>query len=120
MSNKAAEDVLAERIRQIAKEGYTTAHDDDHTDGSLAMAAACYAAPHRIYVKADYSDGVSFSDPWPWLQQWDKRPHDGNVVRSNGAKGEKHRRRLLVKAGALILAEIERIDRADTKGAPPK
>lgn len=47
-------------------------------------------------------------------QQWDKRPHDGNVVRSNGSKGEKHRRGLLVKAGALILAEIERIDRAES------
>lgn len=110
--SKAAEDVLAERTRQIAVEGFNPKHDDDHIDGSLAMAAACYAAPHRIYIKQDYADRVSFTDPWPWEQYADKRPYEGNMVRSNGVKGEKHRRKLLVKAGALILAEIERIDRA--------
>lgn len=110
--SKAADDVTSERLRQQSVEGFDTTHDDDHIDGSLALAAACYAAPHRIYVKQDYADRVSFVDPWPWDQCWDKRPYEGNMVRSNGAKGEKHRRKLLVKAGALILAEIERIDRA--------
>lgn len=109
---KAADDVLAERKRQIEKEGFSLAHDDGHSDGSLALAAACYATPHRIYLKADYADSVAFHDPWPWDERWDRRPYEGNVVRSNGSKGEKHRRKLLVKAGALILAEIERIDRA--------
>lgn len=42
----------------------------------------------------------------------DKRPHEGNEVRSNGARGELYRRRLLEQAAALIVAEIERIDRA--------
>lgn len=106
-----AGDVLNERHRQITAEGFDTVHDDEHTDGSLAIAAACYASPHRIYVKRDYADSVTFLDPWPWDQRWDRRPYEGNTVRSNGSKGEKHRRKLLVKAGALILAEIERIDR---------
>lgn len=110
--SKAADDVLAERRRQIEAEGYTAKHDDEHQDGTIAMAAACYAAPHRIYIKADYALGVSFMDPWPAGWRSDKRPHEGNMVRSNGAKGEQYRRRLLVKAGALIIAEIERIDRA--------
>jgi hypothetical protein len=112
---KALQDVADERARQINDEGYTREHDDEHDDGAIAMAAACYAAPHRIYVKNDYADGVSFYDPWPrgWLG--DKRPHEGNVVRSNASHGEAKRRDLLVKAAALIVAEIERIDRAEAK-----
>jgi hypothetical protein len=109
---QAADDVIAERTRQVEREGFSHDHDDDHTDGAIAMAAACYAPPHRIYRKEDYAEGVHFVDPWPWEWRSDKRPHNGNEVRSNGAKGEKYRRSLLVKAGALILAEIERIDRA--------
>lgn len=108
----AVNDVLVERVRQLSEEGYDAAHDDEHTDGSLALAAACYATPHRIYVKQDYADSVTFVDPWPWEKRADKRPYDGNVVRSNGSKGEAKRRDLLVKAAALILAELERIDRA--------
>lgn len=118
--SKAADDVLSERMRQQTAEGFDTVHDDDHIDGSLAIAAACYASPHRIYVKQDYADSVTFIDPWPWEQRSDRRPYDGNVVRSNGSKGEKHRRKLLVKAGALILAEIERIDRASANDGEPK
>lgn len=111
----AVNDVLVERVRQLSEEGYDAAHDDQHDDGALAMAAACYAAPHRLYVKTDYADGCSFSDPWPRDWRGDKRPHEGNMVRSNGAHGEPHRRSLLVKAAALILAELERIDRAAAK-----
>ena len=88
---KAAQDVLAERQRQIEKEGWTPEHDDDHWDGELADAAACYA----------FSSSLLNSDEpprhWPWRREsW--KPCD--------------RRRMLVKAGALILAEIERLDRA--------
>jgi hypothetical protein len=102
----AINDVLVERVRQLTEEGYDALHDDQHDDGALAMAAACYAAPHRIYQKRDFADGVSFADPWPPGWRGDKRPHEGNVVRSNGAHGEPHRRSLLVKAAALILAEL--------------
>ncbi len=42
--SQAAQDVLAERQRQVEKEGWTPGHDDEHTDGSLAFAAACYTA----------------------------------------------------------------------------
>jgi hypothetical protein len=110
--SKAINDVLVERVRQLSEEGYDGAHDDTHTAGELAMAAACYAAPHRIYKKADYADGVSFMDPWPRGWRKDKRPYNDGAIRSNGSKGEPYRRELLVKAAALILAEIERIDRA--------
>ena len=82
-------DVIAERRRQISAECWTPEHDDAHRNGELAQAAACYA------------DG-EFSDIWPWDESWWKPTT---------------RRRNLVKAGALILAEIERLDRLP---APPK
>ena len=109
MSN-AAFDVLKERERQISSEGWSLEHDDDHTDGSLADAAACYAATTRPF-KAEEFAGVgykpytSYSDLWPmsWDDHWWKQ------------KG--NRRRNLVKAAALILAEIERLDRSKSNGS---
>lgn len=95
MSNvlsRAACDILAERQRQIENEGWTLEHDDKHAQGELARAAACYALfrwPGPRY--ADYVACI-----WPWAHSW--------------WKPVGHRRNL-VKAGALILAEIERLDR---------
>ncbi|MFY3456975.1 hypothetical protein ACOTJD_09960 [Achromobacter xylosoxidans] len=88
----AARDVLAERQRQISVEGWTPAHDDQHHLGQLASAAGCYAMFTQAYPPGD---PVDF---WPWARAWWK-PSAGP-------------RRNLVKAGALILAEIERLDRA--------
>lgn len=34
-----------ERARQLAVEGWNEAHDDKHSKGELAQAAACYADP---------------------------------------------------------------------------
>jgi hypothetical protein len=88
--NAAARDVLAERQRQISVEGWTTEHDDQYQDDELSCAAACYAM----------SSGSGDCKPmnfWPWNYSWWKPA---------GERGN------LVKAGALILAEIERIDRA--------
>ncbi|KAB2792847.1 hypothetical protein F9K96_06890 [Brucella anthropi] len=86
----AARDVLAERRRQIEAEGWTPEHDDQWRHGALAKAATCYASVHP--VAASY---------WPWDLKWWK-PSD--------------RRRNLVKAAALILAEIERLDRKASEG----
>jgi hypothetical protein len=41
----AVTDVMAERRRQVEQEGWTPGHDDTHDDGSLALAAVCYAHP---------------------------------------------------------------------------
>lgn len=88
-------DVLAERQRQIEAEGWTPEHDDQHEAGELARAGACYAA---------FAGGTGpieeFGFRWPWSPVWWKPTT---------------RRRDLVKAGALILAEIERLDRAEAK-----
>lgn len=90
----AARDVLAERRRQVETEGWSPSHDDEHEGCELAMAAACYAGNAGGYV---WSDGWPGENLWPWSRDhW--KPSTA--------------RRDLVKAGALILAEIERLDRA--------
>lgn len=96
--SKAIHDVIAERDRQMSEEGWTPAHDDEHSCGELAAAAACYAvpAPHGVRLTAQ-------DDPpkmWPWQRSWWK---------------PKDRRRNLVRAAALIIAEIDRLDRAESK-----
>lgn len=92
---QAAADVLAERKRQVEAEGWMPGHDDGHTSGELAQAAAAYA---YYCTEADNSQPPAESIfPTTWDESWWK-PSD-------------HRRNL-VKAGALILAEIERLDRA--------
>ena len=85
-------DVLAERRRQIVAEGWTPEHDDGHAQGEMADAAALYASLRVRHI-------AGFAT-WPWSPDWFK---------------PKDRRRDLVKAGALILAEIERLDRKDAK-----
>ncbi|WP_255467597.1 hypothetical protein [Citrobacter sp. RHBSTW-00986] len=88
--NPAILDVASERQRQMSIEGWTSEHDDAYQNSELADAAACYA------INA-HNQGFSTPAHWPWDPEWWKQ---------SGA------RRDLVKAGALILAEIERIDRA--------
>lgn len=96
----AARDVLAERQRQVEAEGWTAEHDDAHTDSEIAKAAACYAVG-RMIVEGGPTHFDNISRLWPWDPSWWK-PTD--------------RRRNLVKAGALILAEIERLDRLPSVG----
>ena len=88
----AARDVLAERRRQRLAEGWTALHDDQHSAGELALAAAFYAA--NAFASSN-SSVVLYG--WPWHPTWYKKTTP---------------RRDLEKAGALIQAEIERLDRA--------
>ena len=95
MAGQAARDIVAERVRQVVKEGWLPSHDDQHTFGELAAAAACY-----ITNVCEGGDPEGEGRPpfgWPWSRAWWKPTNP---------------RRDLVKAGALILAEIERLDRA--------
>ena len=99
---RAWTDVLDERKRQVAVEGWTPEHDDEHDEGELAAAAGSYAI-NPACMLSPY-DGVprdELPDTWPpeWDVKWWKPSPDNP-------------RRDLVKAGALILAEIERLDRA--------
>ncbi len=83
--------IAAERQRQVEAEGWTAKHDDRHVDAELARAAACYALP------PDGGRGP-FDVPthWPFeARSWKPTPDD--------------RVRELVKAAALIAAEIDRL-----------
>ncbi|HHK5044496.1 TPA: hypothetical protein ACQT02_002556 [Pseudomonas aeruginosa] len=81
-------DVQAERRRQVEAEGWTPEHDDLYCAAELPRAAAAYIL-----------NGANDEAPaiWPFSAKWWK-PRD---ARSN-----------YVRASALILAEIERLDRA--------
>ncbi|AKJ43788.1 hypothetical protein QQ39_06425 [Pragia fontium] len=81
---------MAERQRQITAEGWTQEHDDHHSNGELSDAAAAYAY-------CAHGPSRPMPDVWPWDESWWKQTNP---------------RRDLVKAAALILAEIERLDRA--------
>ncbi len=107
--------IKEERLRQTKEEGWDAAHDDDHSKDELAWAAVCYAAPDNVYVMRQGSGGIGhvvFADPWPWSSQWDKRPttFDRKGYRRREPTPEE-RLRCLVKAGALIAAEIDRLQR---------
>lgn len=88
-------EIKAERERQMNVEGWTLEHDDAHSRGDMAKAAACYAL--NAGRAPEYADNSFIRSYWPWDWKWWK-------PRSS--------RRDLIKAGALIVAEIERIDRA--------
>lgn len=107
-----ADMIAAERLRQVTEEGYTPEHDDEHGDGSLAIAAACYAMPGRLYVERRLAGVVQFQDPWPWEYSADRRKRGSNYPNNIPTEGP-DRMRMLVKAGALIAAEIERHLRDD-------
>ncbi len=83
------DEIAAERKRQIDAEGWTPEHDDEHDEGELAIAASCYASPV-------FPEGWQVPFAWPWDRKWWK---------------PKSRRRDLIRAAALIVAEIERLDR---------
>lgn len=107
-----AERIADERKRQIEEEKYTLDHDrDEHDNGNLALAAACYASPVLLYEMATYAGAVHFGDPFPFDHEYDKRPHNGNVILPNATLKRKDRIRMLEKAGALIAAEIDRLSR---------
>ena len=112
----AVEEIAAERERQVGQEGWTHEHDDQHDDESLALVAALYATPLPLYDVQQHSNGVRWKDPWPWHHfETYHRYGDGDPVFKviDGDKRAKHsKRQRLVIAGALIIAEIERLDRA--------
>lgn len=96
---KGSELIARERERQVSAEGWTPEHDDQHTQCELIQAAIGYAA----YVAYVATEGEGPMDPpidWPWQDAW--KPSDDPV-------------RNLVKAGALIAAEIDRLARAKAK-----
>lgn len=84
-----AELIHQERQRQIESEHRTHEHDDKHTKFELSSAAVSY-----IFCVVNTYSVVNW---WPWDWAWWKPSPD--PIRN------------LVKAGALIAAEIDRLQR---------
>lgn len=93
----AIADIAAERQRQIDDEGRTLEADDEYANGELGIAATAYALlacrpdSHAWVVDAQYAHRI-----WPWDQAWLK---------------PKSKRQNFIRAAALIVAELERMDR---------
>lgn len=83
--------IADERRRQIEAEGYDAAHDDLHNEDELVRAAVYYL---------DETTGVNFDVYWPWQRSLNKR-------------STYSRQQLLIVAGALIAAELDRVIRLE-------
>jgi hypothetical protein len=97
-NTRGARLIVEERARQLDVEGWTPQHDDEHENGELARAGACYALWDSFYdVRPNHTGGQAnlrlHSLTWPWDAEWWK---------------PKTPIRNLVRAGALIAAEIDR------------
>ena len=95
--------IADERKRQFYEEGFGERHDAYNVPGNLALAGACYAlngatmCMHgRELSVEDYKKLSSPGYRWPFAEKWWKPT---NHIRD------------LVKAGALIAAEIDRMQR---------
>ena len=101
---KGVVEISKERKRQVEKEGWDSEHDDTHTDMSLSLAGASYildvaynhADIHQSWRKKYKEYSV---DIFPFDEKWFKATPDNPI-------------RQLVKSGALICAEIDRIYRS--------
>ena len=96
--------IAEERKRQIDVEGWTLEHDSTYFREELAQAAACYAIPEKNRDLTCSFSGTYYPILWPngWqIKFW--KPSPANRIKE------------LAKAGALIAAEIDRLQRIKTK-----
>lgn len=93
--------IASERQRQISSEGWSADHDDTHDKGEMAQAAASYAL-HAAGISSSYPKGIQNGCCmwWPWAKRWWK---PRTPIKD------------LVRAGALIAAEIDRLQRIEAK-----
>lgn len=88
--------IASERDRQITEEKFNAEHDKGWTDGQLAWAAVSYIIWSQLTYRYRRSS-LAHLDPiklWPWDISW--------------FKPESYLK-TLIKAGALIAAEIDRV-----------
>lgn len=95
---KGINDVASERMRQIEEEGYGAASDDSFDGGRLAAAGACYGI-HAAWTLSEASKGQDLTGLPAW---W---PMDASGWKPTDPRTN------LVKAAALIIAEIDKFDR---------
>ena len=100
-----AELICEERKRQIEVEGWSAEHDDrEHSPGSLAQAGAAYALHAAAKLDNRGSDALCecAESNWPFDAVWWKPTPEDPI-------------RQLAKAGALIAAEIDRLQRMNNR-----
>ena len=97
--------IAAERDRQVCQEGWTAEHDDGHSFGELSAAAICYAAHANKTPVMNPVLGIhTVPTLWPWrAEEW---------------KPGRDPLRELAKAGALLAAEIDRLQRQQKRYLP--
>lgn len=95
--------IAAERLRQVEEEDWDVYHDAKHTNGVLAVAAACLAVDGTDWWVTDtIANDTDHTDIW-------------GLVAKHGCNNAHHDDvRSLVIAGALIVAEIDRVTAKDT------
>lgn len=98
MKKSGIELIQNERIRQTDVEGWTPEHDASHVNGELALVAAYYAMSEKQRLDEISTNSFVYDAPtgFPWSNEWWK-PTPENRIKE------------LVKAGALIAAEIDRL-----------
>lgn len=106
---KGAELITEERHRQINKCGNSAALDDNYKKGTLAMAAITYAtvASSSPIIRESFRERAAQNqrlNHWPWESQY---------LRVSADDCHSSRIRELTKAGALIAAEIDKLQRED-------
>lgn len=112
------ERITAERIRQVHEEGWSLRHDDRHETDELARAALCYATPHRDRDEVPVRQG-QLGEGWESCsvgeaeffipEAWPFSPTDW---KPSGGVSAADRLRELAMAGALIAAEMDRLERS--------
>lgn len=92
--------IAAERKRQIEEEGFDAKHDHEHRKDALAIAGGIYAMPEKARLFTSYGKDGDKENYYPLL--WPFEPKTYKPAPDD-------RKRELVKAGALIAAEIDRL-----------
>ena len=98
MSNlkTGAQLIAEERERQQYEEGHTSVHDDLLDDGDLTRAAMAYLQADDTDLRQNGEGFTAAWSYWPWEREWWK---------------PKDRLSNLIRAGALIAAEIDKMQR---------
>lgn len=90
--------IASERERQLCMEGFSRDSDEQYREGELARAATAYVQLAAMDLQVGSRKHIASQEPpffWPWAPEWWK-PVDA--------------RHDLVRAGALIAAQIDLID----------
>jgi hypothetical protein len=102
-----AELIKSERQRQIKSEGFDSEHDREYGSNQLTRAAIVYTKIDKHNVEDIFKDPLTHR--WPWGTQWLKPFSKCDPTQVD-------RIRCLTKAGALIAAEIDRLQEIQTEG----